>query len=126
MKRVWKMLLQLYPLAHRQKFAAEIEAVFDQAAEERRARGWRSFAGFGIAELAGLLTGAGTAWTTTSSHAEPLNAEVPNGVTRTQTLIEANLRRMEHAIATHQFEKARFFSHVDRKLRERLNRRQNM
>jgi hypothetical protein len=37
---------------------------------------------------------------------------------------EANLRRMEHAIATHQFERARFYSHVDLRLRERLNRPQ--
>jgi hypothetical protein len=120
MKHVWKMLLRLYPPAHRASFAAEMEEVFEQAAEERRRQGWLSFAGFLLAELFGLLLGAGAAWT------RETRSRGPNGdpVAKTKTLIEANLRRMEHAIATHQFERARFFSHYHLKLRERLSRLQ--
>jgi hypothetical protein len=121
MKRVWKMLLRLYPPAHRESFADEMETVFDQAAEERRKPGRLSFAGFLIAELFGVLMGAGAAWIAERRRAT-LTAGVPDETTKTQTLIEANLRRMEHAIATHQFESARFFSYSDLKLRERLRR----
>ncbi|MGA3024847.1 MAG: hypothetical protein ABSF98_08775 [Bryobacteraceae bacterium] len=120
MKRVWKALLRLYPPAHQESFAAEMEAVFDQAAEERRGAGWLSFARFLFAELLGMLGGAGAAWTTKSRGAIAIG--LPDDATRIQTLIEANLRRMEHAIATHQFEKARFFSYYDLKLREHIGR----
>jgi hypothetical protein len=126
MKRVWKTLLRLYPPAHRESFAAEMEAVFDQAAEERRGAGWLSFAGFLIAELFGVLRGAGAVWVAEcrarGGRRGPLAVSLPNDVTTTHPLIEANLRRMEHAIATHRFERARFFSYHDVQLRERLSR----
>ena len=123
MKRAWRTLLRLYPPAHRELFAAEMEAVFDQAAEERRMAGWLAFAGLLIAELYGLLMGAGGAWLAESRRG-PLAVGLPDEATTTQTLLEVNLRRMEHAIAAHQFEQARFCSYYDLQLRERLGKLQ--
>jgi hypothetical protein len=123
MKGVWNTLLRWYPRAHRESFGTEMEAVFDQAAEEHRTRGWLSFAGFLIAEVLGLLKGIGCAWIAESRRG-PISVGMPDEAASTQTLIAANLRRMEHAIATHQFEKARFYSHYDLQLRERLSRLQ--
>lgn len=58
MRRVYWVLLQLYPRQYRLEFGDEMFSVFMQAAEERRAQGWFSFAGFFASECAGLLGGA--------------------------------------------------------------------
>jgi hypothetical protein len=119
MKRAWTTLLRLYPKPCRDSFAAEMEAVFDQAAEERRRHGRLAYAGFLIAELLGAASGAAMAWMAQARRG-PFLLGLPDEPAGTQAHIEANLRRMEHAIATHQFEKARFYSHYDLLLRERL------
>lgn len=121
MKSVWKALLRLYPTAYRETFAAEMEAVFDQAAEERRRHGRLAFAGFLFAEWFGALRGAGAAWLAARPRM-PLIIGLPDDTSKTETLIQANLRRMENAIATHQFDRARFFSYLDIQLREHLSR----
>jgi len=119
MKGIWRTLLRLYPRAHREKFGDEMEAVFEQAAEERRGQGWRYFARFLIAEMFGVLRGAGAAWIAGGRGAIAIG--MPNDAASAQALIEANLRRMERAVATHQFARARFFSCYDLQLRERLS-----
>jgi hypothetical protein len=121
MKNLWRKLLALYPPAYRESFAAEMETVFNQAAEERRSHGHLAFAGFLIAEYCGALQGAAGAWLA-EARKGPILVGVPGDTASIQTLIEQNLRRMENAIATHRFEKARFYSYYDLQLRERLRR----
>jgi len=62
MKRAYDILLRLYPADYRALFAAEMSTAFEEAAEESRNRGWDAFARFALAELAGLVIGAGTEW----------------------------------------------------------------
>ena len=62
MKRAYDILLRLYPADYRSLFAAEMLTAFEEAAEERRERGRAVFARFALAELAGLMIGAGTEW----------------------------------------------------------------
>jgi hypothetical protein len=121
MKTIWMALLRLYPRPYRETFAAEMEAVFDQEAEERRRHGRLAFTGFLFAEWFGALRGAGTAWFAARPRM-PLIIGLPDDTSKTETLIQGNLRRMENAIATHQFERARFFSYLDIALREHLSR----
>jgi hypothetical protein len=123
MKSIWRALLRLYPNSYREFFAAEMEAVFDQAAEERRRHGRLAFAGFLFAEWFGALRGAGTAWLAALPRM-PLVIGLPGDTAKTETLIQKNLRCMQNAIAAHQFERARFFSHMDIELRRHLNRLQ--
>jgi hypothetical protein len=59
---MYETLLRLYPLEHQASFAPEMAAVFEEAAEERHGRGWAVFSGFVVAELTGLVTGAGMEW----------------------------------------------------------------
>jgi len=115
MKHLWRTMLRLYPAAFREQFGAEMETVFDLAAAEHRRLGRLDYAAFLIGELVGLAIGSASAWATT---ARPVI--VVAGSASMQTLIERNLRLMEHAIATHQFEKARFYARVDDELRARL------
>ena len=62
MKRAYDILLRLYPADYRALFAPEMSTAFEEAAEESRNRGWDVFARFALAELAGLVIGAGTEW----------------------------------------------------------------
>ncbi|HTP85885.1 MAG TPA: hypothetical protein VMJ34_03010 [Bryobacteraceae bacterium] len=116
MKRVWRFLLRLYPAAYRETFAAEMESVFDQAAEDHRQRGRLAYLAFAGGEIIGLLAGAA------AQSIPRRGVVVVAGGVSTEVLIERNLRRMEHAIATHQFEKARFYARVDDELRARRDR----
>jgi len=62
LKRAYDILLRLYPRDYRALFAAEMLTAFEEAAEERRERGRAVFARFVLAELAGLVVGAGAEW----------------------------------------------------------------
>lgn len=62
MNRVYANLLRLYPYDHRAFFAAEMLTAFEEAAQEQRARGRAAFLRFALAELLGLLRGAGSEW----------------------------------------------------------------
>src|SRR5262249_38010219 len=50
------------PADYRALFAAEMLTAFEEAAEERHESGWAVFARFALAELAGLVIGAGAEW----------------------------------------------------------------
>ena len=52
--------------------------------------------------------------------AEAGDAGLPPEITQAQRRLQANLRRMEDAIAHHQFTRARFFSEAERREREQL------
>jgi hypothetical protein len=62
LKRAYDILLRLYPADYRALFADEMLTAFEEAAEERRERGRAVFARFVLAELAGLVIGAGAEW----------------------------------------------------------------
>jgi len=111
---LWRAFLRLYPREHREQFGAEMTSVFASAANERR--GWLKRVWFCVREIAGLIWGA------TAERFRRHSPAVENPAVTLQTQIEANLRRMEHAIANHQFDKARFYSYYDLKLRELLRK----
>jgi len=113
---LWRVFLRLYPREHREQFGAEMTAVFAAAANERR--GWRERLWFCAREFAGLISGA----TAERFRRNPPVVEDPSPAVKLQTQIETNLRRMEHAIANHQFERARFYSYYDLKLRAQLRK----
>ncbi len=131
MTRAYGLLLKLYPKDHRVLFEAEMMAVFDQAAEEHRRRGWFSFLRFAVAEVAGLIEDFGVQWLSASARrkspdflavTEDSQSELPAEVVETQRRIQQNLRCMEYAIAHHRFDRARFFSTADEKERKHLQR----
>jgi hypothetical protein len=69
MRRACKTLLQFYPRDYREMFAAEMLVVFEEASEERRRHGSAVFVRFAVAELMGLVTGAGAEWIAKSAYA---------------------------------------------------------
>ena len=107
-QRVYRLLLRLYPGEYRERFGAEMTAVFDESARERRRQGWRAFVGFVLNELAGLVTGASDAW---------LN-RVPIRAVPDEQRMRFIISRMEYAIAHHDFPGARFYAAEEAKLRE--------
>ncbi|MGO9263005.1 MAG: hypothetical protein ACLQU1_43015 [Bryobacteraceae bacterium] len=60
--RGYRSLLRLYPEDYRARFAAEMLAAFERAAEERRRQGGPAFIRFVLAEWIGLAAGAGAEW----------------------------------------------------------------
>jgi hypothetical protein len=146
--RMYQALLRLYPRDYAATFGPEMARAFERAGEETRARSQGAYARFALAELAGLAAGAGAEWfakLTTSSSVRgrclpDLQKMRPAGVPRevwfagaggngvgipselqeAQSRVELCLRRMEHAIATHDFQGARFYSNEDLKARETL------
>jgi hypothetical protein len=109
LRRVYAVLLRLYPREYRALFGREMLAVFDRAAEESRKRGWASYVGFVLAELIGLLKGVAAEW-----------SAPPNEVTEAEKRIELDIKRTVHAIAHHDFPKARFYWDQERKHRANL------
>ena len=126
--RIYEFLLRLYPKDHQELFGAEMAEVLREASEGQRAIGRRAYLRFTVWEIAGLLAGAAALWAAKfagDSHREP-EAEAapapPNDIVKTEQLIQRNLHCMTQAIATHQFEKARFYSKADIILRARLQK----
>ena len=62
-KPAYNILLRLYPRDYRAVFAAEMLTAFEEAARERRPSGAAVKIPFVVAELLGLVLGAGTEWT---------------------------------------------------------------
>ena len=58
MQWMFRMLLRLYPRAHRFEFADEMMNVFAQQATERRELGWRVYTGFLFRECLGVCISA--------------------------------------------------------------------
>ena len=76
MRRLYQMLLRLYPREHRAQFGDEMLCVFAQAASERRAQGWFTCARFLFHESVGAMGGACAEWLRRTSLAPPLGAIV--------------------------------------------------
>ncbi|HTS51347.1 MAG TPA: hypothetical protein VMH05_25545 [Bryobacteraceae bacterium] len=148
LKAVYRALLRLFPEDYRSFFEAEMLDAFGRASEEQRARGLIAYGRFVCTELAGLVLSAPLEWiakTTTSSSirarslpdlrlmrpagvprevwfasARTMSAAVPDEIAEAERRVEFCLRRMECAIATHDFQGARFYSNEDLKARENL------
>ena len=76
MRRLYQMLLRLYPREHRAQFGDEMLCVFAQAAGGRRTQGWSACARFLFRESIGALGGACAEWLRRTSLAPPLGAIV--------------------------------------------------
>jgi hypothetical protein len=125
MTRIYQFLLTLYPRKYRELFASEMIQVFQEAAGERRDHGRGAYAGFVLREMLGLMMGAAGAWL----GRDPVRPAAPTGVpscppeiVEAQRRVDASIAGMVHAIAHHDFQKARFYSIAERKLREKLRR----
>ena len=114
MRRVYLALLGFYPAEYRALFTNEMLAVFEEAAAERRGR--LAYFWFFARELAGLVWGGGFEWIAKWGRPDRYLDFVAPGEDR----IGFFIRRMEYAIAHHQFEKARYYAEEERQERERL------
>ncbi len=125
MRRAYRFMLLLYPRGHRDQFAEEMAGVFEEARNERHYQGWAWYARFALSEMTGLIGGAASAWLDQRPSPEAPIASA-SGNTLPQELMEAQQRidltisRMVHAIANHQFEKARVYSDEERRASENL------
>lgn len=125
MRRAYKFMLLLYPRGHRDQFAEEMTDVFEQMCDERGAQGWRWYFRFAFAEISGLIAGAAGAWLDRRP-AAPVPVEnaargwMPQELIEAQQRVDANVAAMVHAIANHQFERARILSNQEREARENL------
>jgi hypothetical protein len=130
MTLAYRALFQLYPRDHRTCFGAEMQSVFEEAAQEHRSRGWTAYLRFALAEYAGLVVGSGTAWAVKLAGRgyvydqrliRPANAAaLPGEVQEAQDRLTANLTGLLHAISHHQFLKARLYAAEEQKAREEL------
>jgi hypothetical protein len=77
---------------------------------------------FTLAEVMGLLTGAGAEWVArlTSRPLSPRLVHPLDEVAEAQRHIDFILRSMDYAIANHQFAKARCLFEAERRAREKL------
>jgi hypothetical protein len=144
-KPVYRALLRLFPGDYRSCFEIEMLDAFEQASEE-----WEGFAygRFICLELIGLAARLPLEWiakltTSSSMRARSLpdlrkmrpagvprelwfasagasRAGIPDEVAEAEKRVQFCLHRMEHAIATHDFPGARFYSNEDLKAREQL------
>jgi hypothetical protein len=122
--RFFDLLLRLYPKDHREMFGAEMANVLRQASHDRRREGIAAYLWFTFFEIAGLLAGAVALQAATLAGHRRIKPVLwipaASTVEETELLIQRSIDCMVHAIATHQFVKARFYSEVERKLRQRL------
>jgi len=121
MRRAYEFMLLLYPRGHRDQFAEEMLGVFEEAFDERRAQGWSWSVRFAFAEMAGLIGGAAGAWFDRRPSPEvPVVSTLPHELFEAQQRVELNVAGMVHAIANHQFERARALSNQEHQARENL------
>ena len=146
--RTYRAFLRLFPGDYRYIFEAEMLDAFSRAVAERRESGWLNYARFVSAELAGLALHAPLEWiakATTSDcvrarslpdlrmmrpagvarsvwfqNAGPSETGAPDEIAEAQRRVAFCLRRMEHAIANHDFQGARYYSNEDLEARESL------
>lgn len=121
-----ELLLRLYPQEHREMFGEEMAAVLRQAAADRRVEGRWHYARFVTWEIMGLVAGAAAVWAAQFANQRRVQPEAePSGLSdirETERKIQISIDCMVHAIANHQFEKARFYSIAERKFRARLEK----
>jgi len=129
MRRAYRFMLLLYPRGHRDRFAEEMAGVFEEARNERHYQGWAWYARFAFSEMTGLIAGAAGAWfdhtldrkpASDASVAAAARSSLPHDVVEAQRQVDVSIAGMVHAIANHQFERARALSNQEREARENL------
>jgi hypothetical protein len=121
MKRAYRFFLLLYPRDFRDRFADEMAGIFEEACRDRYDRGWAWQVRFTFAEMTGLIAGAAGAWFDRRPDSEdPAASTLPPELMEAQRRVDLNIAGMVHAIANHQFEKARVHSDEERQARENL------
>lgn len=118
MLRFYRAVLSLYPAAYREAFGLEMLEVFKEAGCVIRKRGLLPWLSFLNCEFVGLLKGLVTEravqWSEREAYISSRSAEA-------QHEVDYLIRRMEWAIAHHDFARARFYSSAERIARARLN-----
>jgi hypothetical protein len=126
---VFRVLLYLYPQRHRELLGAEMQAVFEQRAQEHRLLGPLSYLRFVLLEAGGLVLQAAIAQFANATHRPYLEnnlgnlvplQDLPAEVVEAQNRVAVNLNQLLFAISHHQFVEARFYSNEERKARENL------
>jgi hypothetical protein len=132
MRRLYRILLHLYPEAYRSDFSNEMLTVFECLLDEQADRGVLARVRFGSAEFGGLLLGAcvqrlgSRPALVLKSTNMPVAAKQPNCHSNLDEIAEAEQRVRFHlsqtieCIATHKFSGARFHSGEEGQARERL------
>ena len=121
MRRAYQFMLLLYPRGHRDQFAEEMTGVFEEAFAERRNQGGSWSIRFALAEVTGLIGGAAGAWFDRKTvPAITPDTRLPQDLVEAEQRVNWNIARMVHAIANHQFERARVHSDQERVARENL------
>jgi hypothetical protein len=113
----------LYPRQHRDQFAEEMLGVFEEAFAGRREHRWTWSVRFAFAEVTGVVAGAAEAWLCLKPAPEVRTtpcSNLPQELVAAQQRVDANIAGMVHAIANHQFERARIHSDAERRDRESL------
>ena len=120
-QQAYRTLLQLYPADYKLVFREEMLSTFVKAAENRRAQGGLAFVQFAVAELMGLATGAAAEWISKLTTDPAVRARcMQTDVAQAERRMEVIIGHMVHAIANHDFPKARLYSDQERALREQL------
>src|ERR1035438_3811716 len=108
MRRIYSVLIWLYPRRYREEFGREIVNVIEQAADGRREPGKGVYALFVIAELFGLISGAAAEWMALLTIPRRTQDRVfGDQLEEAQRRVDFNLQKMTHAIANHDFTGAR-------------------
>src|SRR5258708_15635236 len=116
MGAVFRVLLYLYPQRHRELLGAEMQAVFEQGAEEHRVLGPSQYLRFVLLEVGGLVLHAAIAQFANATHRGYLENQVhgtlappqdlPDEAIEAQNRVAVNLNQLLFAISHHQFVQA--------------------
>lgn len=131
MRNAYAALLRLYPTEHQQMFANEMLDTFDRAAADWRRRGTLAFLCFTTWELTGLMQGLMIEWAAKKKAKQAYMSvcsqleeehDVPQDAAELEKRRARLVRKMEFAIAHHDFPAARFYSDKERIARAQLER----
>ena len=129
MRRIYMVLLSLYPRDYVASFGSEMLSTAELLAEEHRGHGRVAFVRFATTEMIGLIAGAAVEWMAKFRTNRPIAGVCVNRsgrsmpadeVLESQRRIAFLIKGMEHAIANHDFSRARDYSYQERQQRERL------
>lgn len=121
-RRVFRLLLLLYPPAYRAQFGSEMIELFELRMMASDNRG-----GVLASEMAGLLAGAIREWFDPPAEVRHVVADLdgrylPKAVVTARLRVDDAVQKMVHAISHHQFEQARRLAIEERTERENLRR----
>lgn len=132
MTQIFTSILRLYPAEYQEVFSKEIIAVLQEAQQESQRQGRAALLTLALRETLGLLAGASAQWLlkavsgsaylsqTRRTAVLPASDAAADRLSESEKRIEFLRQRMEHAIANHDFENARFYYREDLQERARL------